>query len=348
MRSQRHGFTLIELLVVIAIIAVLIGLLLPAVMKVREAASRTQCQNNLRQLGLALHLHESARRYFPPGLMTDQTVMSDAEATGFTQLLPYIEQDNTYRLYSFDDPWWLKANFVAVGTEVSLFYCPSNRSGGSIALDAIASQWNLTLPPAAAGIDYALCKGANAAIHRRWEKAPAEVRGMFGIRGRDEKGTRLGEITDGTSNTFAIGEAAGGNPYYLVRDLADPAAPAINPFTGRPMPIDQSWGAAGVTDASHPWYGSVFAVTAQYGLAPDPRDEPMNRRPATPTIWGQDPKGDNAAGKDFVSGFRGLHSQGGNFLFMDGSVHFISQIIEPVTYRALSTIAGDEVITSAF
>lgn len=348
MRTGQRGFSLIELLVVIAIMAVLIGLLLPAVLKVRESASRTQCQNNLRQLGLALHLHESVRLYYPPGLMTDQTVMSDAEATGFTQLLPFIEQDNTHRLYSFDNPWWLKANFVAVGTEVPLFYCPSNRPGGTIGLDSIAAQWNLTLPPAAAGIDYAFCKGANAAIHRRWEKVPAETRGMFGIRGRDEKGTFRREITDGMSSTFAIGEAAGGNPFYHVRDLTNPSAAAINPYLGLPVPIDQSWGAAGVTDASHPWYGSVFAVTAQYGLPSDPRDEPMNRRPTTPTIWGQDPKGDNAAGKDFVSGFRSLHSGGCNFLFMDGSVHFITQTIQPATYRALSTIAGNEVVGTDF
>jgi prepilin-type processing-associated H-X9-DG protein len=311
-------------------------------MKVRESASRVQCQNNLRQIGLALYLHEIARGHFPPGLITDQSNMSDAEASGFTRLLPFIDQDSTYRTYSFDQPWWLPVNFAAVATEIALFYCPSNRAGGAIDLDAIAAQWNIGLPPRAAGIDYAFCKGANAAIHVRWEKVPPTARGAFGIRGRSQRGTHLAEIIDGISTTFALGEAAGGNAHYLVRDLADPSVPAINPYTGLAVAIDQSWGAAGITDVAHPWYGSVFAVTAQYGLPPDPRDEPMNRRLVTPTIWGQDPKGDNAAGKDFVSGFRSMHPNGCNFLFMDGSVHFISRSIEAANYRAHSTIAGND------
>lgn len=345
---SRRAFTLVELLVVIAIVAVLIGLLLPAVMKVRESASRVQCQNNLRQIGLALHLHGIARGYLPPGLITDQSNMSDIEASGFTRLLPFIEQDGTYRIYSFDDPWWHPTNFKAVGTEISLFYCPSNRAGGAIDLGPIAAQWNLVLPPWAAGIDYALCKGANGAINLRWDKVPPETRGAFGIRGRQQRGTHLGEITDGTSNTIALGEAAGGNPFYLVRDLANPGVAATNPYTGQTTAIDQSWSASGIADAAHPWYGSVFAVTAQYGLPSDPRDEPMNRRLVTPTVWGQDSKGDNAAGKDFVSGFRGMHPGGCNFLFLDGSVHFMSQRLEPANYRALSTIAGNDFATEGF
>jgi prepilin-type N-terminal cleavage/methylation domain-containing protein/prepilin-type processing-associated H-X9-DG protein len=343
----RRAFTLLELLVVIAILAVLIGLLLPGVQKVRESAARAQCQNNLKQLGIALHHYHDIRHCFPPGLVTVSANLSDADATGFTFLLPYLEQDNTAKLYSFDEPWYARANYQAVGTEIALFFCPSNRTNGTIDLAPMAAEWNSALPPVAAGCDYAFCKGANGALNSNWKRVPLQTRGAFGIRGtrQIDGGVRLTDILDGTSTTLAMGDAAAGTPAFLARDLKNPAQPAKALLTGQPVVLEQSWGAAGVGDSTHPWYGSVLAVTAQYGLSPDPRDEPMNKRPVMPTVYGGDPRGDNASGLDAISGFRSVHAGGCNFLFCDASVRFIGEGIRAQVYRALSTYAGAEVVS---
>src|ERR687887_173063 len=104
MRRDRRGFTLIELLVVIAIIGILIGLLLPAVQKVREAASRARCQNNLHQIGLAVHMYHNSNEHFPKGTRNDRPIqlalgLPAPRITYMIELYPYLEQDNTYRLW---------------------------------------------------------------------------------------------------------------------------------------------------------------------------------------------------------------------------------------------------------
>ena len=347
---QRWAFTLIELLVVIGIMAILISLLLPAVQQVRSSGQRASCQNNLHQLGLALHGYHGTEGCFPPGLIAADTNILDASATGFTCLLPYLEQDNTSKLYHFDQPWYQLVNYEAVRVQVKLFYCPSNRDGGVMDLSAIAQQWGTALPPVAATCDYAFCKGANGALNYDWTKIPIQVRGVFNVRPPDvpQSGVRLSDITDGTSSTLALGDAAGGSPLFLVRDLSNPTQPVIDVLTGQPPCLEQSWSAAGVSDPSHPYYASVFAVTAQYGMPGDPRDEPMNRRPGTPTVFSGDPRGDNRVGHDWVSGFRSLHSGGCNFLVCDGSVHFLAETIAPDVYRALSTYAGGEAISGGW
>src|SRR5215207_8100889 len=181
-RRRRSAFTLIELLVVIAIIGVLIGLLLPAVQKVREAANRSKCQNNLKQLGLALHNYRDAHRGFPAGLACSVSNTQDASGSGFTYLLPHLEQDATHRLYHFDDDWFNPPNYRAVAVEIKMFFCPSNRAGGLINLQPFKALWGCALPPVAGACDYAFCRGATGSLHPDSERTPRPVRGVFDVR----------------------------------------------------------------------------------------------------------------------------------------------------------------------
>lgn len=353
----RSAFTLLELLVVIAILAVLMALLLPAVQKVREAAARMKCGNNLKQFGLALHGFHDVNGYLPSGLATEGN-NQDAFHTGFTYLLPYIEQDNIFRLYHFGRQWYDAENYTAVEQQASIFFCPSNRLNGVIDLTPFIQQWGAPMPPYVGACDYVLCKGANACLWTDTSGIPLQARGLFNEvqygdlhpRGNGtwvavpQQSVRFANITDGLSSTIALGEAAGGNSYYVIADVNNLSKPAVEPFVNGPAKMDQAWAAASMGDYQHPWYAGVLGVTAQIGFGANPMDEPMNRRPGMPTILGGDPTGSNAGGLDRVSGFRSMHMVGCNFLFVDGSVHFLPQSIDPLVYRALSTYAGGEVI----
>jgi prepilin-type N-terminal cleavage/methylation domain-containing protein/prepilin-type processing-associated H-X9-DG protein len=358
-RRPRGAFTLIELLVVIAILGVLLALLLPAVQKVREAAARLKCQSNLKQLGLALHGFHDVNGYLPPGMATEGN-NQDCFHTGFTYLLPYIEQGNIYNLYQINKQWYDTANYTAVEQQIPIFFCPSNRTGGTIDLTPYIEQWLSPMPPFMGACDYVLCKGANACLLTDTSGVPPQAHGLFNEvqfgATVDPNGTspwvsipqqsvRFTDITDGLSSTIALGEAAGGNSFYVVADINNLTQPAVEPFINGPAPMDQAWAGASVGDPSHPWYASIFGVTAQIGFGANPMDEPMNRRPGMPTILGGDTTGSNATGSDRVSGFRSMHLIGCNFLFADGSVHFIPQSIAPSVYRALSSYAGGEVIS---
>jgi prepilin-type processing-associated H-X9-DG protein len=189
------------LLVVLAIIAALLGLLVPAVQKVREAAARVQCQNNLKQMGLALHSYHAARECFPPGYVAFAAYIDGATDTapgwGWAAfLLPYLEQDNLYRQVNFNQPIAL---CPAAQGFVRLYVCssdPAPQESFSV-LDAFGQPVARAAP-----CSYAACVGGD-------ESDPTDPAGR-GVFFRNSR-TSLADITDGTSNTLLVGERAWSN-----------------------------------------------------------------------------------------------------------------------------------------
>lgn len=194
---RRSAFTLIELLVVIAIIAVLIGLLLPAVQKVREAAARMSCENNLKQLGLAFHMYHDANRVLPPGYTASGTYLNGGTDTSpgwacGSYILPYMEQGNLYHQFNFTLP--VQNSEPAIQTVVKTFLCPSDIiSPGPFAVTD--SGWNTICLVAPSS--YAACCGGNNGAGGTVSTTAATGNGCF----YRNSGIRLTDITDGTSNT---------------------------------------------------------------------------------------------------------------------------------------------------
>jgi prepilin-type N-terminal cleavage/methylation domain-containing protein len=229
MRAQgpRCAFTLIELLVVIAIIATLIALLAPAVQRVREAAARTQCQNNLKQIGLALHAYHDASKRFPAGYLATGPYVDGAADTspgwGWAALiLPYLEQETVYRHLKFNQP---VQNSPDIQTMLTVFLCPSDLTPSGVF--AVRDAFGNTVCLAAA-TSYAACCGSDAS-----GTTDATGNGAFYRNSR----IRMADISDGTSETILVGERAWANVNgawagaipggVIVRGQSNPCQPDI-------------------------------------------------------------------------------------------------------------------------
>jgi prepilin-type N-terminal cleavage/methylation domain-containing protein len=337
---KRTAMSLIELLVVIAILGVLFALLLPAVQRVREAANRAFCRNNLKQMGIALNNYHDTQGSFPPGITVQGTNnLEMGSFCGFVPLLPFLEQDNLFNRWDLGGTWYEPPNAALVSTELKVFYCPSNRTHGTIDMSFLVPFAGRPLPNLAAA-DYLLCKGANAALCEMTQ-VPSEARGVFDVNTH----TRLTDITDGTSNTFAIGEGAGNNPRFGIRHFYPDTTPAKDLFPGQSALIDQSWSSGPTaTRALHSLgllQGGCLGVTAQRGGYTPPFDERLNNPLGLPALDcnnGCTNSGTVPGTYDTISGFRSAH------LVCDGSVRFVTDAVSPDTYRALSTISGGEVL----
>ena len=186
---SSRGFTLVELLVVIAIIGILIGMLLPAVQSVREAARRTQCMNNLRQLALAAMNFESAHMHFPSGVLDDDDDLTEALRVGWVDMLPHLELNNLYSLYDLNSDWKTGINADLAKTEIPIFRCPSN-----------VGNFDQFGGVEGAVSDYAMSKGPSASLVS--VKRGRQV-GVFDVNSE----TSFAAITDGSSNVYLFGEA---------------------------------------------------------------------------------------------------------------------------------------------
>ena len=197
LRLRRRGFTLIELLVVIAIIAILIGLLLPAVQKVREAAARMKCSNNLKQMGLASHNFESAYQALPPGEWTRSSDGGTSRPALGAVLLGYIEQANKFNQFNFAFDVTSATNAAARQQDVPIFLCPSDASSGTVRRERATDRPHQLLWEHRRG-------GGFAALPDRC------AGGIFGVAtvnaGQTPKGIAITSIMDGTSNTVMFAE----------------------------------------------------------------------------------------------------------------------------------------------
>lgn len=321
-RSPRPGFTLIELLVVIAIIGILVGLLLPAVQKVREAANRLKCQNNLKQVGLALHNHHDARGYFPSSSRPDNSATAPVRSAWATYVLNFIEQDNLVRTYDYNTNWDSVNNLPISATRVKIFECPSSpnpeRLDGN-QQKAPLGQWI----PDVAITDYATI----SAVTSQLAATNPRVQALPGLLERNRQ-DRIADAADGTSNTLLLVESAG-RPSVWRR--GQKIGDAYN--TASPVRVNGGGWARAASDfdlKGSSSDGSVFpgpcAINCTNG------DDIGNNFP--------DPVyGTNGTGETYS-----FHTGGANVLFGDGSVHFLSATIDIATFAALATRAGGEVV----
>jgi prepilin-type N-terminal cleavage/methylation domain-containing protein/prepilin-type processing-associated H-X9-DG protein len=325
-RSPRLAFTLIELLVVIAIIAVLIGLLLPAVQKVREAAARIKCANNAKQLGLAMHGYMNANDRLPGNgiyAWNGSGVTTVSAWSGMARILPYIEQENLFRGIDFNVSYNVQ---IGVSSKrVATFICPSEINDKGFGTDPRYSNKHWMINYAAnEGTWAVLCNKSSGMMVGDGAFAPT-------------RGFNYADFTDGMSNTVGVAEVKG----FTVRagGTASAAAPPNDP-TGL------AFGTVDPAKFTHvEWVdGKVHETGFTTTFAPN--------TVVTASVGGVNYDVDfvsateSTATADTCAAVtsRSYHSTGVNVLLMDGSVRFVKSSIALQTWRALGTRAGSEVV----
>ena len=336
---RRRAFTLIELLVVIAIIAVLIGLLLPAVQAAREAARRVQCTNNLKQIGLALHNYHSTLETFPVGFLYPRAGQAAAGIPALhyrwsvlAQLTPYLEQSNVYNALNMS--WPLAAGGAgAYGTPPWTFF-PANQTCRQMIVNTFLcpSDAQARPEPASGPTNYIFCSGDGS---NGGDAGEANVpTGTFHI-GRSESIASLG---DGSSTTVAASEqllGTGPGTQSTATPLPNDPRRAVARVSALPL-TDAGCAAAGNGwrfDKGNGWYdGDHRSTIYNHYLAPNSKKF---------DCWGPS-NPHNPAWK----AARSLHPGGVNVLFNDGHVQFIKETLNLSIWQGLATRSGGEVISA--
>lgn len=338
--NPRKAFTLIELLVVIAIIGVLIGLLVPAVQKVRESANRASCLNNLKQIGLALHSYHDAKGSFPQNHRPPSAAGSTVRVRWFTRLLPYLEQGSLASRYDESTNWDSPVNLPVTSAPLRIAQCPSAPSADRLDNNPAATTpqgWGANNPPSVAVTDYAGVYGIHPTFITANNLTIANPSGVISNNNAglgDRGAVTIADIADGASNTVAVIESAG-RPYLYnqggVRQSLDLTAHVVN-GGGWSRPASEYW-LIGFADKAGTIPGGSHAVNAANGI------DFAGVYPSTTTsIPGVVP----TLNTDPSGQFFGFHGSGANALFADGSVRLIDQTITPAALASLITRANND------